>query len=446
MSHIPRRALTRSAKLAGLPIGLAGRTALGVGKRVGGRPAELVAQEIQQRTAEQLFAVLGQLKGGAMKMGQALSVFEAALPEEVAGPYRAALTQLQESGPPMPTAMVHKVLVAELGPSWRDRFRSFDDTAVASASIGQVHRAVWADGRDVAVKVQYPGAGKALMGDLTQLGRVARLFSAVSPGIDVKPLIAELKARVAEELDYRLEATYQRSFAAAFDGDPEIVVPKVIDGTERVLVTEWLEGEPLSRIIAGGTAADRDRAGLLFVRFLYSAPGRCGLLHADPHPGNFRLLPDGRFGVLDFGAVNRVPDGLPEPMGRLIRLALDGDAAAVLAGLREEGFVRADLEVDADAVLAYLRPMLRPLTEDTFTFTRTWLRGEAARLADPRSQAARLGRQLNLPPEYLLIHRVTLGGIGVLCQLGATAPFRGEVSRLQPGFARPHDDPAPLPG
>ena len=169
---------------------------------------------------------------------------------------------------------------------------------------------------------------------------MARLFSAVSPGLDVKPLIAELKARVAEELDYRLEATAQAAFAAAFDGDPEIAVPQVVAGTERVLVTEWIDGTPLSRIIADGQPPDRDRAGLLLVRFLYSAPGRCGLLHADPHPGNFRLLADGRLGVLDFGAVDRLPDGLPEPMGRLIRLALDGDAGGG-AGRPAGGGVRA---------------------------------------------------------------------------------------------------------
>ncbi|HWH01048.1 MAG TPA: AarF/UbiB family protein, partial [Pilimelia sp.] len=161
MSDIPRRAVTRSAKLAGLPLGVAGRATIGLGKRLGGRPAELVAAELQARTAEQLFQVLGQLKGGAMKMGQALSVFEAALPEDVAAPYRAALTKLQEAAPPLPATTVHAVLAKELGPDWRERFTHFDDTPAAAASIGQVHRAVWADGREVAVKIQYPGAGPA---------------------------------------------------------------------------------------------------------------------------------------------------------------------------------------------------------------------------------------------------------------------------------------------
>lgn len=150
MSDLPRRAVARSAKLAALPIGFAGRTALGLGKRIGGKPAEIVAQEIQQRTAEQIFKVLGELKGGAMKLGQALSIFEAALPSEVAGPYRATLTKLQDAAPPLPATTVHKVLVEQLGDDWRENFQSFEDRPTAAASIGQVHKAVWHDGRTVA--------------------------------------------------------------------------------------------------------------------------------------------------------------------------------------------------------------------------------------------------------------------------------------------------------
>jgi len=435
--RVPRRAIVRGAKLASLPLGVAGRVTLGVGKRIGGRPAEAVAAEVQARTAEQLFKVLGQLKGGAMKVGQALSVFEAALPEEAAAPYRAVLTKLQEAAPPLPTATVHAVLAAQLGSDWRSLFSSFDDRPAAAASIGQVHRAVWSDGREVAVKVQYPGAGPALLGDLAQLARLARLFAVITPGLDVKPLLAELRARVAEELDYALEGRSQRTAAAAFRGDAEIVVPDVVAGADRVLVSEWVGGTPLSRIITDGNREQRDRAGLLLTRFLYSGPARSGLLHADPHPGNFRLQDDGRLAVIDFGAVARLPLGMPEPIGRLTRLALAGDAEGVLAGLRAEGFVKPGVTIDAAAALDYLRPILAPVAVEEFTFSRAWLRAEAARLADPRSPAALLGRQFNLPPSYLLVHRVTLGAIGVLCQLGATASFRREVQWWQPGFAEP---------
>src|SRR4051795_7873162 len=149
VSDVPKNPVPRAAKMARLPIGLAGRTAIGLGKRIGGRPAEIVAEEIQQRTAEQIFRVLGELKGGAMKLGQALSIFEAALPPEIAGPYRATLTRLQEAAPPLPAATVPRVLTEQLGDDWRENFLDFDDRPTAAASIGQVHRAVWHDGRAV---------------------------------------------------------------------------------------------------------------------------------------------------------------------------------------------------------------------------------------------------------------------------------------------------------
>ena len=435
MTDIPRRAVTRTAKLAALPLGFAGRAAMGLGKRVTGVAAEVISADVQQRTAEHLFSVLGQLKGGAMKLGQALSVFEAALPEELAGPYRTALTRLQESAPPLPAATVHKVLASQLGSQWRDRFREFDETPAAAASIGQVHRAVWEDGRDVAVKVQYPGAGKALISDLNQLSRLGSMFRMLQPGLDVKPLLVELRARITEELDYELEASAQAAFAVAYADDPEIYVPAVVASAPQLLVTEWVTGTPLSMLIKEGEQDARDDAGRRIAVLHFSAPVRAGLLHADPHPGNFRILPDGRLGVLDFGAVARLPEGHPEVVGRLTRLALAGDAQGVLDGLRGEGFVKPDIEVDAKAVLEYVRPMLDPIAEDEFRLTRAWLRAEAARIASPKSPAYALGRQLNLPPSYLLVHRVTLGSIGVLCQLEAKAPYRRILSEWLPGFA-----------
>ncbi|RBY91904.1 AarF/ABC1/UbiB kinase family protein [Blastococcus sp. TBT05-19] len=432
---MPGGQVARTARLASLPLGAAGRATLGLGKRLSGQSAEAVSAELQQRTAEQLFAVLGQLKGGAMKLGQTLSVFEAAVPEEMAAPYREALVKLQEEAPPMPVRTVHAVLAQQLGGTWRQRFKDFDDTPAAAASIGQVHRATWRDGRDVAVKIQYPGAGTALMADLNQLARFARLFSSLFPGLDVKPLIAELKARVAEELDYGLEADAQRAFAAAYAGDPQIAVPRVVASAPKVVVSEWMEGTPLSRIIATGTREQRDRAGRLLAVLHFSGPQRAGLLHADPHPGNFRLMPDGRLGVIDFGATARLPDGHPEPIGRLLRWALAGRASEVLADLRTEGFVRPGVEIDPEGVLDYLRPLLEPVAEPQFHFTRAWMQEQAARIADPRTEANRLGRQLNLPPAYLLIHRVTVGSIGVLCQLDAEADWRGVLEEWLPGFA-----------
>ncbi len=436
MTDIPQNGVARTARLAALPLGMAGRATVGLGKRMTGRSADSVNAELQQRTAEQLFAVLGQLKGGAMKFGQALSVFEAALPEQNAAPYREALTKLQDAAPPMETETVHRMLAEQFGRGWRERFLEFSDTPSAAASIGQVHKAVWRDGRTVAVKVQYPGAGPALMADFNQLSRFARLFTRFSPGLDVKSLLAELKERIAEELDYALEADAQRVFSAAYADDAEIMAPRVVASAPKVLVSEWIDGTPLSRIIASGTQDQRDRAGRLLSVLHFSAPNRAGLLHADPHPGNFRLLDDGRLGVIDFGAVARLPGGSPEPIGRITRLALAGDTEGVVSAMYAENFIRSGIVIkDPQSVLDYLSPILEPLRGETFTFSRDWMRKQAARIGDPRSEAARVGRLLNVPPTYALIHRVTLGSIGVLCQLGATAPYRAIVERWQPGFA-----------
>lgn len=458
MSDLPRKAVTRTAKLAALPLGFAGRATWGLGKRIGGKSAEIVGRELQQRTADQLFKVLGELKGGAMKLGQALSVFESALPEEVAGPYRAALTKLQEAAPPMPTRTVHTVLEERLGAQWRDLFQEFEDKPSAAASIGQVHRAVWHDGRAVAVKVQYPGAGDALLSDLNQLSRFARLLGPLVPGMDIKPLITELRDRVSEELDYELEAQAQRQHAQMFADDPDVVVPGVVHQSDQVLVTEWIDGIPMADVISDGTTEQRDRAGQLLARFLFSGPARTGLLHADPHPGNFRLLPvdgadaedgaDGesgtagqwRLGVLDFGTVDRLPGGLPATIGASLRMTIDGEAEAVYELLREEGFVKDNIDLDPDAVLDYLLPIIEPAQAEEFTFTRSWIRQQAARIADVRSPAHQLGKQLNLPPAYLLIHRVTLSTIGVLCQLGATVRLRQELEDWMPGFLADEDE------
>ena len=439
---LPRKAIARSARLAALPLGYAGRSAMGLGRRLGGAPADAVLAEIQQRTAEQVFRTLGELKGGAMKFGQQLSILESALPDDMVAPYRERLTQLQDSAPPMPTQTVRDILADELGPDWRSQLVELDPMPAAAASIGQVHKGRWADGREVAVKVQYPGAGDALMSDLRQISRLARTVGTLLPGVDVKPLVEELQERAKDELDYDLEAEAQRAFAAAFRDDPDLVVPDVVTNGDRVLVTEWLDSaSSLAAVIRDGSQQERDHYGELFVRFLFAGPQRTGMLHADPHPGNYRVIPGadgspGRLGVLDFGAVARLPGGqLPRAMGSLIRIAGLGDPVQLLQGLRDEGFVRPNVTIDPAQLQDYLAPFVEPASVERFRFSREWMRQQFQRINDPREPGYTLTLKLNLPPAYMLIHRTWIGGIGVMSQLGAEAPFRAILTESLPGFA-----------
>jgi predicted unusual protein kinase regulating ubiquinone biosynthesis (AarF/ABC1/UbiB family) len=434
VSDIPKGALSRTALLATLPLSAAGRATLGWGQRLAGKDRAVVSADLQRRTAEQLFEVLGTLKGGAMKFGQAMSVYEAAIPEEFAEPYREALTKLQNAAPPMPTSTVHRVLAEQLGTGWRDHFSEFDDVSAAAASIGQVHHGIWHDGRPVAVKIQYPGAAAALKADMDQLSRMAPVLGLLVPGVEMRPLMAELRARIMEELDYAAEADNQRAFAKAFDGDPHFSIPRIVASAPKVLVSEWVDGVGLSSIIARGTPAQRNRAGEFLAELHFSAPQRVGLLHADPHPGNYKITEDGRLGVVDFGSVARLPDGTPPIIGRVSRLALNGDAEAVLTELRDGGFVTSKFAPDPEALIQYVAPFVEPLRHKTFHFTRAWMQAESAKMSDLSSAESKMARHLNLPPSYLMIHRVTFGSIGVLCQLDAEAPFRGIVERWQPGF------------
>ncbi|MEU5843402.1 AarF/UbiB family protein [Rhodococcus sp. NPDC047139] len=432
--EIPRRSSSRTAKLASIPLGIAGRAAVGFGRRLAGGDRQEIDAEMTAKAAEQLFSVLGELKGGAMKFGQALSVMEAAVPEEFAEPYREALTKLQAEAPPLPAKAVHRVLDQQLGTKWRERFESFDDVPVASASIGQVHRAVWSDGREVAVKVQYPGADEALRADLRTLSRFAGLFATMMPGADVRALLDELSARTEEELDYRIEAENQRAFAKAFAGDDKFLIPRVVASSPKVMVTEWLSATPLSAIIAGGTREQRNRAGALLAEFHFCSPARAGLLHSDPHPGNFMLVDDGRLGVIDFGAAAAMPDGFPPVLGRMVRLAVDERFDELTRLLYDNKFVLPGRTVTDEEIADYLRPFTDPIHTESFHFTRAWLQRVAGTATDFTSSTFRTARTLNLPPEYASVFRVLLGSVGICAQLDAEAPYMRILSEWLPGF------------
>lgn len=421
--------------MVSIPTAHAGRRAVGVGKTLLGTDSQQAKLDAQMKTAAQLFKVMGTLKGGAMKLGQVMSVFESSLPEELVGPYRESLSKLQDSAPPMSTASVLKQMKKNLGDDWRSRFIEFDEKPAAAASIGQVHKAIWKDGREVAVKIQYPGAAGALIADLNSISRLARFIGLTIPGLDVKSIVTELKERVLEELDYIHESRAQKQFANAFEGHEDFLIPHVLSATPEVMITEWVESKPLLEIINFGTDQQRNKYGQLLLRFLLSGPKIAGLLHCDPHPGNFRITPEGKMVVLDFGATAKFPDGLPKTMGSLLNIAMNGDQLRVVEGLRAEGFIRPGIEIDPTSLLNYLAPFTEPSSVPVFKHSRAWLQDLFAKTADPRNPDWSVAFKINLPPEYLMIHRTWMGSLGVLCQLEAQFSVRDEFAKWVPGFA-----------
>ncbi len=462
---LPAGGARRATRLAALPLRHAARTAAAAT-----RLSRVAADQVAARTAEQLFGTLGELKGGAAKLGQAMSVFEAAMPEEVAAPYRTALRRLTDAVPPMPAEVARRVIMSDLddafGPGWRERLVDFDDMPLAAASIGQVHRARWRDkhGRivEAAVKVQYPGVGQALRSDLRQARLLARVMARLT-GLNVSGLADELASRVVEELDYVREGRVQREVAAAFtsrppralaearaagarepEGRTRITVPAVYAATPRVLVTAWLDGVRLSTLLDGrmdllpagwrelSTGDAADVAARLLGHAVY-APAACtGWMHADLHPGNFLLLPGGGLGMLDFGAVAAVPGGIPAPFGQLAAAVLAGDAPRAVRLAREVGVLAPDPVPDPRLILELLHPIVATAAGETFTYSRPWLRGLMGHFTEPRFAPAL--RKLTPPREYALVWRATLSAAGLFSQLGATVPTRGFHLTYSPGF------------
>ena len=309
---------------------------------------------------------------------------------------------------------------------------------MASASIGQVHKAVWADGREVAVKIQYPGADEALRADLKTMQRMVSVLKQLSPGADVQGVVDELIERTEMELDYRLEADNQRAFAKAYEGDPDFVVPRVVASAPKVVIQEWIEGIPLSQIIREGTQEQRDlMATRLFVLLQRRADAVSEMVHGDAHPGNFMLMPDNKMGVIDFGAVAPMPGGWPVELGQMLRYAVDKNYDKLLPTMEKVGFIQKGQQVSTREIDDMLKQYVEPLQVPVFHYTRKWLQRMTTLDLDKAAGQIRAARQMDIPPKLAIPMRVIASIVAISCQLDAHVPVRRIADETGSRLRRP---------
>lgn len=376
------------------------------------------------RTSDDVARELGNMKGALMKFGQLLSFVVEALPPEA----QQSLASLQSDAPPMAPEAAAAVVRAELGAEPEKVFLDWQPVPVAAASVGQVHRAVTHHGVDVAVKVQYPGVGDAIHSDLDNADALYRLVGAFAlKGLDTRALVEELRTRMIDELDYRLEAANQREFAAAFAHHPFVHIPEVDTAlsTERVLTTEWVDGIGFDRFLAEATPAAKALAGEAIWRFVQHAVLRMGVFNGDPHPGNYRFRLDGTVTFLDFGLVKRWRPGEWE----LLQPSLDAmvvhrDPERLVAAMEAVGFLREGHGLSPADVFTYVSSPYLPYQTDRFRFTRTFVKDSLGTIIDVKGPHADVIEQLNMPSSFVILDRVVWGVNAILGKLEVEAPWR----------------------
>jgi predicted unusual protein kinase regulating ubiquinone biosynthesis (AarF/ABC1/UbiB family) len=431
---MPAGRLRRTAKIGGL---LGGE----VTKAYATKAANLLRSEDDRaaanerrrlEAADHIVQVLGQMKGPAMKLGQMASILDlGALPPEEADRLQAKLGELRDRAPRASFRDMRRVIEQDLGDPVEDLFAEFNPDAVAAASIGQVYRARLHDGREVAVKVQYPRVGAAVRADLQNLGLILRAAKRFAPGLDPATTASELRERISEELDYEHEAQAQRAFARRWRGHPFIVIPEVVTRLcrERVLVTEWIDGVGFEEMRVAPQAT-RDRVGEIVLRFYLGSLYRFGTFSGDPHPGNFRLMRDGRVAFLDFGLTKTVSRSRIDCELDVIRAALEHDARAVHAGLADLGFFGLDdPRFDPALVLEHVRAINAWYADDKpVRLSPQYVSTLLANAGDPRSKYWDLTRNETIPGESLLSSRMQVMTLAAVGQLGATANWHRVMS------------------
>jgi predicted unusual protein kinase regulating ubiquinone biosynthesis (AarF/ABC1/UbiB family) len=406
-----------------------GTRAANVGRSEQG--AQEASARRQLETAKQIVAALGTMKGAAMKLGQVMSFLDVGLvPEEHREEFQQELAKLRDAAPTVEFKQMKRVIEEDLEEKISDVFAEFDEQPIAAASIGQVYRATLkedtfegAGGREVAVKVQYPGVASAVRADLQNLDMIMRLMKRMTPSLDVKAVAAEIRDRIGEELDYELEAQNQRSLARIFKGHPFIAVPEVVSelSRERVLVSEFVEGVGFEEL-KGYAQAQRDRIGEIVFRFFLGCLYRHRQFSGDPHPGNFLLLADGRVAFLDFGLFKRMEREPVELELACQRAVVEGDAQTLHRLLAESGFLPEPERVDPDHLLAFIEDAIWwYTTADEAVHLSPEIATEVMiESSDPRSSHFREMRHQTIQPEHLFGRRMEMLTLAVLSQLRAS--------------------------
>ena len=424
--RIPTSRLARTARVSGLAAGQAARQlgtrATNLGRGDEGKRAALERRNLE--AAEQIVAALGTMKGAAMKLGQVMSFLDVGLvPEEHREDFQRKLGELRDAAPKVRFADMKKVMEGDFGESIEDVFAAFDSEPVAAASIGQVYRARLHDGRDVAVKVQYPGVAQAVRADMQNLGIILRLMKRIAPGLDVKSTAEEIRARIGDELDYELEAQNQRTLARIFRGHPFINVPEVISSLsrEKVLVTEYVTGLGFEGIKELDQET-RDRVGEIIFRFFFGCMYRHRQFSGDPHPGNFLLRPDGSVAFLDFGLFKVMPAELIDIELECQRAGHEGDAERLHEIFSRTGFLREPDRFRPDKLLAqFLDATWWYVLDEEVALSPEIATDVMIEMSDPRSSHFGQMRHETLPADHLFGRRVELLTLAVLSQLGARA-------------------------
>jgi predicted unusual protein kinase regulating ubiquinone biosynthesis (AarF/ABC1/UbiB family) len=423
---IPTGRVRRTARIgrvaASQAVRQAGTKAANVARTDEGAAKALEKRQIE--TAQQIVTALGTMKGAAMKLGQVMSFLDVGLvPEEYREEFQRKLGELRDAAPKVRFEDMQKVIEEELEEPVSEVFSRFDTEPIAAASIGQVYRATLHDGRDVAVKVQYPGVAGAVRADMQNLGLILRLMKRVAPGIDVGAIADEVRKRINEELDYELEAQNQRALSRIYRGHPFIVVPPVVTrlSRERVLVTEFVEGTGFEEH-KGLPQADRDRIGEVIFRFYMGCLYRHRQFSGDPHPGNYKLLADGRLAFLDFGLFKRMDAPEVELELACQRAVVEDDREQLHRLLAEAGFLPHPERVDPDILMEYVQDSIWWYTTDEEVELTPEIATEVMiEASDPRSSHFRQMRHQDMRPEHLFGRRMEMLTLAVLGQLRATA-------------------------